>query len=190
MGWTRRTRVAAALAGGLLVPAVLTACAEPTDPGAPSTPTEDTVSPTEDTPTPIEPSTPASDWAGVELAPGVVVRGLPDGVEGTQDSPAGAAWSPAERLLYVITYGSSSCPTTTHPEAAVDGGTVVVTLVPPPADAICTMDYAPTTSVVGVPDGADSGEAVTVQLGDAGTVEVAPRPAPDEPGPAAWVPAR
>jgi hypothetical protein len=180
----------ALLAAGLLVPAVLTACAQPTDPGAPNTPTEDAVSPTEDTPTPIEPSMPAPDWSGVELAPGVVVRGLPDGVEGTQDSPVGAAWSPAEGLLYVITYGSSSCPTTTEPEAADDGGTVVVTLVPPPADAICTMDYAPTTSVVGVPDGADSGEAVSVRLGDVGTVEVAPRPAPDEPGPAAWVPAK
>ncbi len=185
MGRVRPTAAAALGAAALVL--VLVACAQPTDPGAPGLPTEETVPPTEDSPTPTEPSTPAPDWAGVEPAPGVVVRGLPEGVEGATDSPAGAAWAPGDGLLYVITYGSSSCPTTAQAQAADDEGTVVVTLVPPPADAICTMDYAPTTSVVGVPAGAGSGGPVSVRLGDAGTVEVTPRPAPGEPGPAAWV---
>jgi hypothetical protein len=183
MGRTRRRTVAALLAAGVLA---LGACAQPTDPGAPSSPTEDAVPPTEDTPTP-GPSAPARSWADVTRAPGVVVRGLPAGVEGTTDSPVGAAWAPEEGLLYVVTYGSSSCPTTAEPQATHDGGAVVVTLVPPPDDAICTMDYAPTTSVVGVHADADSGEPVTVRLGERGTVELAPRPGPDQPGPPAWV---
>ncbi len=184
-GHARRTAAAVLGVAGLVL--VLAACARPTDPGAPGTPPEETVPPTEDAPGSTGPSAPASDWAGVELAPGVLVRGLPDGVESTADSPAGAAWTPDAGLLYVITYGSSSCPTTAGPQAVDDSGTVVVTLVPPPADAICTMDYAPTTSVVGAPDGADTGAPLSVRLGDAGTVEVAPRAAPGEPGPAAWV---
>jgi hypothetical protein len=183
MGRTRRRTVAALLAAGVLA---LGACAQPTDPGAPSSPTEDAVPPTEDTPTP-GPSAPARSWADVTRAPGVVVRGLPAGVEGTTDSPVGAAWAPEEGLLYVVTYGSSSCPTTAERQATHDGGAVVVTLVPPPDDAICTMDYAPTTSVVGVHAGADAGEPVTVRLGERGTVELAPRPGPDRPGPPAWV---
>jgi hypothetical protein len=183
MSGTRRRTVATLLAAGVLA---LAACAQPTDPGAPTGPTEDAVPPTEDTPTPA-PSAPARSWADVTLEPGAVVRGLPVGVEGTMDSPAGAAWAPEEGLLYVVTYGSSSCPTTAEPQAAHDGGTVVVTLVPPPDDEICTMDYAPTTSVVGVPAGADSGEPVTVRLGDGWTVELAPRAGPDQPGPPAWV---
>lgn len=183
MGGRRRRTVAALMAAGVLA---IAACAQPTDPGAPSSPTEDAVPPTEDTPAPA-PSVPARSWDGVTREPGVVVRGLPDGVEGTTDSPAGAAWAPEAGLLYVVTYGSSSCPTTAEPRAAHDGGAVVVTLVPPPEDAICTMDYAPTTSVVGVPAGADTGEPVTVRLGEHGTVELAPRPGPVDPGPPAWV---
>ncbi|AEG43226.1 hypothetical protein [Isoptericola variabilis] len=184
-----RARVRAVV-GAAAVALALAGCAQPTDPGAASGPTEDAMTPPQDSPTPTAPGgpvVPAPDWAGVELAPGVVVRGLPEGVAGATDSPVGAAWAPADGLLYVVTYGSSSCPTTAEPQAADDAGTLVVTLVPPPADAICTMDYAPTTSVVGMPDGADADGPVSVRLGDAGTVEVPPRPGTGEAGQAAWV---
>jgi hypothetical protein len=123
----------------------------------------------------------------VELAAGAAGRGLPDGVEGTMDSPAGAGWSPETGLLYVVTFGSSSCPTLAEAQAAEDGEAVAVTLVPPPANVACTMDYAPTTTVVAVPDGSDTGEPLTVTLGDKGDVEVQPRATEGAPGEMAWV---
>ncbi|MFD6178189.1 MULTISPECIES: hypothetical protein [unclassified Isoptericola] len=132
-----------------------------------------------------EPATPA------ELAPGEHTRGLPEGAEGTMDSPAGAAWSPTPGVLLVVTYGSSTCPLLAEAEGTWDssGGTAVVTFEKLP-DGPCTMDYMPTTSAVALPAGADEGAPVAVRLGDRGTVEVAPRGGEGETGPVAWVPAK
>ena len=124
--------------------------------------------------------------AEVEIVAGAAGRGLSDGVEGTMDSPAGVGWSPEAGLLYVVTFGSSSCPTLAESAAKGDGDELTVVLVPPPADAICTMDYAPTTTVVAVPDGADAGSPVTVTLGDLGAVEVEPRAKEGQAGAVAW----
>ncbi|MGW8566351.1 hypothetical protein [Isoptericola sp. NPDC055881] len=136
------------------------------------------------------PSAPSS-GTGEEPAapePGEHVRGLPEGVQGTMDSPAGAAWSPTPGVLLVVTYGSSSCPLVAEPEGRWDssGGTVVVPFEDR-SDGPCTMDYTPTTSAVALPAAADSGEPVSVRLGDQGTVDVAPRAADGRTGPVSWV---
>ncbi len=135
--------------------------------------------------------------ADMEVAAGNSGRGLPPGLEGSTSSTVGAAWAPVEGLLYVVTNGSSSCPTFAEPEATLgsggkrggvdaENGVLTVQLVPP-SDGICTMDFVPTTTVVEVPAEADTGEPVPVVLGDKGTVELEPRPAEGEPGPVAWL---
>ena len=177
-------------AGALALAFVLTGCAQATEGGgAPTGGSDDAASPTQSpSPEPSARPSPGKQQASdMELVAGAVGRGLPAGVEGTMDSPAGVGWTPETGLLYVVTYGSSSCPTLAEAEATGQGEAIEIVLVPPPADAMCTMDYAPTTTVVAVPDGADTGAPLTVTLGDRGKVEVEPRASDGEPGGIAWV---
>jgi hypothetical protein len=135
--------------------------------------------------------------ADMEIEAGSSGRGLPPGLEGNIDSPAGVAWAPVEGLLYVVTNGSSSCPMLAEPEAtwgaggkspevAAADGVLSVHLLPP-GNSICTMDYTPTTTVVEVPAESDTGREIPVMLGDKGKVQLLPRPAEGEPGPVAWL---
>ncbi|WP_179951047.1 hypothetical protein [Xylanimonas oleitrophica] len=177
------------LGAAVAVVAVLTACATPS--GAGGAAADDGVEAAPDPAAPTGEATPAPTGQlplaeGMPLEAGAAGRGLPAGVEGSAESPAGAAWTAEDGLLYVVTYGSSSCPALTEPRATGDATALTVQVLPPDP-GMCTMDWAPTTSVVAVPEGADGGEPVTVHLGDKGSVEVAPRPAPGETGPVAWV---
>lgn len=140
------------------------------------------------------------DAAEMATTPGTSGRGLPPGLEGSTDSTVGVAWAPDAGLLYVVTNGSSSCPTFAKPDATfgaggeaggADGvaaadGVLSVQLVPPD-EGICTMDFVPTTTVVQVPAEADTGDEIPVMLGDKGKVQLLPRPAAGEPGPVAWL---
>lgn len=136
--------------------------------------------------------------AEMATTPGTSGRGLPPGLEGSTESPAGVAWAPDEGLLYVVTNGSSSCPTLAEPEATFGAGNgakggvaaadgVLTVQLLPEEDGICTMDFVPTTTVVEVPAEADTGEEIPVAIGDKGTVQLQPRPADGEPGPVAWL---
>ena len=121
------------------------------------------------------------------LEAGVTGSGLPEGVTPPDDGgSAGAGWAPDDGLLYVVTFGSSTCPVVAEPEATLSGDTLVVTAAPT-SDGPCTMDLVPTTSVVGVPDDVDASAPVTVDLGDLGVVTVEPRGAAGSAGPIAWV---
>ncbi|PUB24069.1 hypothetical protein C8K30_110213 [Promicromonospora sp. AC04] len=137
--------------------------------------------------------------ADMEIVAGSSGRGLPPGLEGSTDSTAGVAWAPEPGLLYVVTNGSSSCPTIAEPAATIgsgsDGkgadvaaadGVLTVTFVPP-SNGICTMDFVPTTTVVEAPAESDTGGPVPVMLGDKGKVQLQPRSADGEPGPIAWL---
>ena len=135
--------------------------------------------------------------ADMEVEAGSTGRGLPPGVEGSTSSTVGVAWAPEEGLLYVVTNGSSSCPTFAEPEASIGSGgkasgvsaadgVLAVRLVPP-NDGICTMDFVPTTTVVEVPAESDTGQPVPVMLGDKGKVELQARTAEGEPGPVTWL---
>lgn len=129
--------------------------------------------------------------ADMEIAAGSTGRGLPPGLEGNTDSTVGVAWAPVEGLLYVVTNGSSSCPTYAEPEATLGAGGaadgVLSVFLTPPSDGICTMDFVPTTTVVEVPAESDTGEEIPVMLGDKGQVELLPRTAEGKPGPVAWL---
>ncbi|GAB3175359.1 hypothetical protein GCM10027059_48910 [Myceligenerans halotolerans] len=189
------------LAGALLACAVLVGCAgaettggSPDAPGdeqttAGSTPSDtagtgDEESDMDDGPRNIRPKTDAK--AIDPLVAGATGRGLPEGLEGSTSSPAGAAWSPEPGLIYVVTNDSSSCPIIAEQEATDEGGEVVVGLLPR-QDGMCTMDWVPTTSVVQVPDSVEDGASVPVHLGDKGTLELPARETDGEPGPIAWV---
>jgi hypothetical protein len=129
--------------------------------------------------------------ADMKIAAGSTGRGLPPGLEGNTDSTVGVAWAPVEGLLYVVTNGSSSCPTYAEPEATLGAGGagdgVLSVLLTPPSEGICTMDFVPTTSVVEVPAESDTGQEIPVMLGDKGKVELLPRTAEGEAGPVAWL---
>jgi hypothetical protein len=111
---------------------------------------------------------------------------------------AGGAWTPAEGLLYVITLGSSTCPRIPEPVArntkagaglvrASMAADIDVTLSQTPPDAVCTMDWVPTTTVVAAPEGKDHGGPVSLRIGGLGKTELLPRVAPGSTGPAAWI---
>jgi hypothetical protein len=165
---------------------LLTACAQEVDsPGGASASAEPTSSESA-SPGPSETSSGGLPLAtDIALEPGRSGRGLPEGVPGSMDSSAGAAWSPEAGLVYVVTYGSSSCPSIAEAEATAGDAGVTVTLLPPAAE-MCTMDWAPTTTVVAVPAGTDETVPLTVVLGEHGTVEVPPRAAAGQPGEVAW----
>ncbi|WP_454851051.1 hypothetical protein [Promicromonospora soli] len=135
--------------------------------------------------------------ADMETEAGNSGRGLPPGLEGNTDSTVGVAWAPVEGLLYVVTNGSSSCPTYAEPKATMGAGSkdakvaaedgVLSVRLTPPSDGICTMDFVPTTTVVEVPAESDTGEEIPVMLGDKGKVQLLPRTAEGNPGPIAWL---
>jgi len=173
---------------------VLTGCASGTDGGGgdetsgaattdPGTDGSTTAEPTGD---PADDATLAPDAATMAVEAGAHGRGLPPGVDGSAEGGTGAAWSAEPGLLYVVTYGSSTCPLLAEPEATAQGAEVSVTFVEVPADAVCTMDLVPATSVVAVPDDVDASADVTAVLGTHGTVVVPPA-VEGATGEAAWV---
>ena len=176
--------------GLALAASTLAACATSTDgggddmtsesPSDDSTTDETTAEPTEGTPSM------APDAASMPIEAGATGKGLPSGVDGLTEGGTGAAWSAEPGLLYVVTYGSSTCPLVAEPDATVQGSDVVVTFVEIPADSVCTMDLVPATSVVAVPDDVDASAEVTAVLGDQGSVVVPPA-VDGATGEAAWV---
>lgn len=119
----------------------------------------------------------------LELAAGSSVVGLPAGLAAPPvDATAGAARTAEDGLLYVVAFGSGSCPSVADPAATGTGdGTVTVTF-PDLGDGPCTRDWVPATTVVALPGGVGSEGDLTVTIGELGAVTL---PAgSDEP---AWV---
>ncbi len=138
--------------------ALLAACAS--TPGSPGG-TDDA---TTGSPTP----TPAPT---LELAAGSSVVGLPDDLAAPPvDATAGAARTADGALIYVITYGSSTCPSIADPSATGPGDGTVAVAFAEPGDGPCTMDWVPATTVVALPDGVASDGDLAVTIGDLGSV--------------------
>lgn len=112
---------------------------------------------------------PSSEWDRDSLE---VNRGVPEGVDGTLESPAGAGIDGDD--LLIVTYGSSSNPRVIT-ELQVDGQSVVV-IVAAKEGVAATMDYAPTTSRTRLPDAVSTDAPVTVVLADVGSVEINENP--------------
>jgi hypothetical protein len=77
---------------------------------------------------------------------------------------ADAAWLDDGRLLGVVTWGSSSCVPVA--EAATASGQEVAVTLADPGDGTqpCTADFSPRASLVGVPEGVNPQDDVTVAL--------------------------
>ncbi|GIG36859.1 hypothetical protein [Cellulomonas pakistanensis] len=152
---SRRALRGAAALGAV---ALLAACAS-ADPGTSGDPT-------------TEPATPTPAPTGtLELVAGSSVVGLPDGLDAPPvDAAAGAARTSDDTLLYVVTWGSSTCPQVADPEASADGDGVVRVTFAEPGDGPCTMDYVPATSVVALPDATAPDADLTVAVGEWGEV--------------------
>ncbi len=98
------------------------------------------------------------------------------------DAPTGpveieldAAWLDDGRAIAIVTEGSSTCVPTAD-EPTLDGTTLQVTLVEPPADTPCTMDLVPRATLVMLPEGVDPAAGLTVEVtgeGYFGDVELA-----------------
>ncbi|MGO1318258.1 MAG: hypothetical protein ACTMIR_14655, partial [Cellulomonadaceae bacterium] len=87
--------------------------------------------------------------------------------------------------VYVVTFGSGSCPTVADPQATEEDGAIAVTF-PAPSDGPCTMDYRPATTVVELPDAVLDEDEVTLRLGDLGEVTL-PERTDGEPSALVWV---
>jgi len=118
------------------------------------------------------PTAPAPSGSPLALTAGSSVVGLPERVAAPPaGAVAGAARTTDPSLIYVITFGSSTCPMVADPTAVATGaaGSAAVEITfPEPTAGACTADYVPATSVVAVPD-VGSGD-LRVELGPAGDV--------------------
>ena len=162
---TSLRRLAPALS--LVALLALAACGTDTDSGgnasdAPST----QESPDESTP-PDETSEAPQDAADLPIEAGVNGVDLPAGVDAPTSGGTGAAWTAQDGYLYVVTFGSSSCPMTpvdfewdeTDRTLRFSFGRRDGTDERP-----CTLDTMPSTSVVVVP-GLPADEPVTIRTG-------------------------
>ena len=89
-------------------------------------------------------------------------KGLPPGAAPNTTFDAYAVWAEPGRL-YVVTFGSSSCPKLPATVTVGNGNRLGVT-TKPTSDGPCTMDIGPTTSVVDVPPGVDDSRPVEVSI--------------------------
>lgn len=89
------------------------------------------------------------------------------------DFAPSAGWVSAS-LVAIVTYGSSSCVPTVE-SVSSDGGEVAVRFATPPADQVCTMDYAPRVTLADV--GAEAGDGPVSLVLSGGNVQ-APDPIP------------
>lgn len=95
------------------------------------------------------------------------LRGVPDDValppDALETGEPLAFWGPDRQSLRVVTWGSSSCPPPAVSLSLVDASLLSLVFGPLPGGRACTADFAPTTHVLGVPDGVGEG-AVTLDI--------------------------
>jgi hypothetical protein len=160
-GWITVTRAigVAGLAG------VLGACSSPTPSSPPTTPV-----PSASLTVPGAAPSPAA-----TLAAGAHWRGLPSsfGAPGAVHT-AGVGWTSDDTLLYVVLWGSSSCPPVAVSPAARsgDGALAVVTDATRYRGKACTADLGPATTVVALPSGVVPGASVSVLVDGHGPVRL------------------
>lgn len=104
-------------------------------------------------------------------------KGLPSGVtvppggQSERIPKSWAAWA-GPGSIYVMTWGSSSCPKIPPSVKATDDNQVVIHTIEHhfhSGDTACTGDLAVTTSVVRLPSGVDATHALVVQIDGAST---------------------
>ncbi|MFF2623591.1 hypothetical protein [Oerskovia jenensis] len=166
----------------------LTACGTATDSGgdASDTPSASESAADETTPSDESPEAPLN-AADLPVEAGANGVDLPAGIDAPTTGGTGAAWTAQDGYLYVVTFGSSTCPSIAEGDATLDGSDVVVTFQKVDETKPCTMDLRPWTTVVKAPEGVDESADVTVRLDEAGSVVLTPRAAAGQVGDAVWV---
>lgn len=109
--------------------------------------------------------------AALDLSAGSTVVGLPEAIgDQPADAAAGAARTSDDTLVYVVTFGSSTCPAVADATATSTGENAVEITFPEPDDGACTADYVPATTVVALPDDVDPDQDLSVTVGTWGEV--------------------
>lgn len=115
-----------------------------------------------------------------QISPAVArhFKGLPKGITIPGDRRAQAepwaAWA-GKRTIYVMTWGSGSCPKLPSSVKAIDAGRIDIhTEAISHKDAVCTADLAVTTSVVRLPATAATTRGLTIRI-DRTTTHLAAR---------------
>lgn len=108
--------------------------------------------------------------AGVLLFSGCATAATPAS-EGTVEPTASvleveAGWLDGGREIALVTWGSSNCVPIASDVALQADGTLAVTLDNGDANTACTADYAPRLTTVGVPDGVDPAQGVSLVVTD------------------------
>lgn len=102
----------------------------------------------------------------VELTAGSAIVGLPKSLgPDPANTIAGAARTSDDTLIYVVTFGSSSCPMVADSTAQLAGDGAVEVTFPQLGAGACTSDFVPSTTVVALPDEVDPEADVTVRIG-------------------------
>ncbi|MDT0116911.1 hypothetical protein Q9R20_07890 [Microbacterium sp. PRF11] len=101
------------------------------------------------------------------------LAGLAGAPATSDDMAPSAGWAGASTVA-IVTYGSSSCVPRVE-SATVDGTRIAVRFAAPPADQVCTMDYAPRVTLADVDGEVAEGEA-TVTLSGGGVADAGPVP--------------
>jgi hypothetical protein len=100
-------------------------------------------------------------------------KGLPPTVTPTDTAGQSLVGWSGLRLMYLVTYGSGSCPRLPTSVSATGSNQLAITTASD-SDGPCTMDFGPTTSVVDVPQGIDDTKPVQVTV-DGVVLTVPPR---------------
>ena len=100
-------------------------------------------------------------------------KGLPPTVTPTDTMGTSLVGWEGPGRLYVVTYGSSTCPRVPVSVTAATGNRLAIT-TKPTSDGPCTMDFGPSTSVIDAPQGLDDTMPVQVTI-DGVAVTVPPR---------------
>ncbi|MDQ1082815.1 MULTISPECIES: hypothetical protein [Microbacterium] len=100
-----------------------------------------------------------------------VLAALDEAPAASEEFAPSAGWA-GSSLVAIVTYGSSSCVPTVESVSA-DGDRVAVRFAEPPADQVCTMDFAPRVTLADV--GAVAGDGAVSLVLSGGNVQ-APDP--------------
>lgn len=177
--WRTRTRVPGGVAAAAMLAIALAGCTPPQGVEAATPTPEPSLSPSPEpsvsqSPS-VGPSPTGTATTSIEGAPGQYFVGLPPGVTTIPDDAGsgGAGWSEAELQLYVVTIGSSTCPTVAIGVVGADVDSVTIEMAELGSD-VCTMDMVPTTSVVEMPSAVSRTAELEVGLSDLGSVLLPP----------------
>lgn len=100
------------------------------------------------------------------------VPGLDPSAAAPEEGTPSAGWTSENGEFIVLTYGSSSCLPIIENAAKTGGTEVTVTFAEPPADQVCTMDFAP-RGTLAFADGLADQPNVTLKLTGGGETEAA-----------------